>query len=309
MQTVSGTEQIDMTGDYVYKCPLTGSKGKLLIAGEPTEAIQEVNLQQLANATFSPDILHARPGLLKINLTNFAYPLSGLQAHITPLPEITTEQLPPQLSGLELFHYPEFRKLFGNQVLSQREQLQVASVTTLFTDITGSTQMYEKLGDAMAYNIVRDHFDILFRQIEQHGGIVIKTIGDAVMASFTQNDAALRSVFMALQEFKSYNQTQPLESKVYIKVGMHRGTAILVNLNDKLDYFGSTINKAARIQSIASSDEICVSEQVGQDPAFTNTLKALGIREISRHSVNLKGIEGAQTIYKILINQDEVVQL
>jgi len=303
LQTISGTEKFEQTGVYAYKCPLTGSKGTLLIEGDFTEEIQEVNLSQLANATFTPDKIHARPGMLKINLTNLAYPLSGLQAHITPLPEITEEYLPPQLSGLALFHYPEFRQLFGHQVLSQREQLQVASVTTVFTDITGSTQMYEKLGDATAYNIVRDHFDILFKQIEQHRGIVIKTIGDAVMASFTRNDAALRSIFMALQEFTQYNQTQPPESKVYIKVGIHCGTAILVNLNEKLDYFGSTINKAARIQAIASSDEICVSEQVCQDPMFFNTLKELGISQVSRHAVNLKGIDGVQTIYKIAVNK------
>jgi len=74
--------------------------------------------------------------------------------------------LVPKLSGLELIHYPTFRTLFGDQVLSKREQMQMASVTTLFTDITGSTEMYEKLGDIVAYNLVRDHFDILFKHIE-----------------------------------------------------------------------------------------------------------------------------------------------
>lgn len=309
LNTVSGVENLDQSGTYVYKCPITRSKGKLLVNGEPTEQLQEVSIKQLGNATFEPTEIEIRPGRLKINFTNLAYPVSGLIIHEMLLPETPLTHLPPRLSGLALFHYPEFRQLFGNQVLSQREQLQVASVTTVFTDITGSTQMYEKLGDAVAYNIVRDHFDILFRQIEQHGGIIIKTIGDAVMASFTQNEAALRSIFMALQEFKGYNQNQPPESKVYIKVGIHNGTAILVNLNEKLDYFGSTINKAARIQAIASSDEICVSEQVYQDPKFANTLKSLGVREISRHTVNLKGIDGLQTIYKILINQDELVML
>ncbi len=309
LKTASGIETFEHSGRYMYKCPVTGSKGKLIVDGELTQQLQEVNLKQLGNSTFEPTEIRIRPGKLKINLTNLAYPMSGLQMHEMPLPEIPPEHLPPRLSGLALFHYPEFQQLFGNQVLSQREQLQVASVTTVFTDITGSTQMYEKLGDAVAYNIVRDHFDILFRQIEQHGGIIIKTIGDAVMASFTQNEAALRSIFMALQEFKGYNQNQPPESKVYIKVGIHNGTAILVNLNEKLDYFGSTINKAARIQAIASSDEICVSEQVYQDPKFANTLKSLGVREISRHTVNLKGIDGLQTIYKILINQDELVML
>lgn len=204
-----------------------------------------------------------------------------------------------RLSGLEVIHYPEFKILFGEEVLSQREQLQVASVTVLFTDITGSTQMYEKLGDAVAYNIVRDHFDILFSILEAHGGTVVKTIGDAVMASFISNRAALSGIINALDEFKRYNSRKHINEQVYIKIGIHRGPAILVTLNDRLDYFGSTINKAARIQSLANSGEICFSEQVYQDAEFLKQLRELSVEEITRHSVNLKGIEGIQTIYRL----------
>ena len=212
----------------------------------------------------------------------------------------------PHLSGLELIHYPVFRTLFGDQVLSKREQMQIASVTTLFTDITGSTAMYEKLGDVRAYNIVRDHFDILFKEIEKQGGTVLKTIGDAVMASFVRNDLALKAILDVLEQFQQYNKARCLDEHVYIKTGIHRGSAILVNLNERLDYFGSTINKAARIQAMASSGEICFSEQVHQDSAFMQTLKKLGIKEITRHSVNLKGIDGAQTVYKIVTYLDKM---
>jgi class 3 adenylate cyclase len=214
---------------------------------------------------------------------------------------------PPHLSGLELIHHPAFRTLFGDQVLSEREQMQIASVTTLFTDITGSTSMYEKLGDVRAYNIVRDHFDILFEEIEKQGGTVLKTIGDAVMASFIRNDLALNAIIDALEQFKQYNKTRRIDEHVYIKTGIHRGSAILVNLNERLDYFGSTINKAARIQAIASSGEICFSEQVYQDNAFMQTLKKRAIKEITRHSVNLKGIDGAQTVYKVVTYLDKMM--
>jgi len=212
----------------------------------------------------------------------------------------------PSLSGLELIHYPTFRTLFGDQVLSEREQMQIASVTTLFTDITGSTEMYEKLGDVRAYNIVRDHFEILFKQIETQGGTIIKTIGDAVMASFIRNELALRAIIAVLEQFKQYNENRQIDEHVHIKTGIHRGSAILVNLNDKLDYFGSSINKAARIQSVASSGEICFSEPIYQDSAFKQTLKELGIKEMTRHSVNLKGIEGSQTVYKVVTYLDKM---
>ncbi len=279
---------------YRYICPLTKSRGLLTVSGEETDELQVFSIEQLADNKFDITKLQARPGRIKINLTNSIDSPAGLVVFKDYLPQ---QPLPPRLSGLELIHYPEFHSLFGEQVLSSREQMQVAAVTTLFTDITGSTEMYERLGDIVAYNVVRDHFDILFSNIEQQGGTVIKTIGDAVMASFTNNRAALISVVNALEEFEKYNK-QNVDRQVNIKTGIHRGQTILVNLNDRLDYFGSTINKAARIQAVASSGEICFSEQVYQDNNFIQTMKKIGIENVSRHSVNLKGIDGLQTIYK-----------
>jgi class 3 adenylate cyclase len=119
--------------------------------------------------------------------------------------------------------------------------------------------------------------------------------------------AALRSIAAALEEFKLYNRGRPLDEHVNIKIGLHRGPAILVNLNDHLDYFGSTINKAARIQALANSGEICFSEQVYQDPAFMQALKELGVKDVSRHTVNLKGIEERQIVYKAVTSVDNVV--
>lgn len=305
----SGEDTLETPGTYRYVCPVTMSKGLLEIVGESTNDLQEIDLKQLAGNQFDPSHLRLRPGRIKINLTNLGYPISGLRVFGGELPPLSAAHLPPRLSGLELIHYPLFRTLFGNQVLSQREQLRVASVTTVFTDITGSTAMYEKLGDAVAYNLVRDHFEILFAQVEKHGGTVLKTIGDAVMASFISNAAALKSIAAALEEFKHYNRGRPLDEHVNIKIGLHRGPAILVNLNDHLDYFGSTINKAARIQALASSGEICFSEQVYQDSAFMQALKELGVTDVSRHTVNLKGIEERQVVYKAVTSVDNVVFL
>jgi class 3 adenylate cyclase len=282
---------------YRYICPLTKSWGLLTIAGEKTDELQEFSIEQLNNHKFNLTKLQAQPGKIKINLANLSDSQSGLVIFKDDLPQ---QPLPPRLSGLELIHYSEFNYLFGEQILSNREQMQVAAVTTLFTDITGSTEMYEKLGDIVAYNIVRDHFDILFTHIEKQGGTVLKTIGDAIMASFTNNASALIATINALDEFERYNHKQHIDRQVNIKIGIHRGPTILVNLNDRLDYFGSTINKAARIQAVANSGEICFSEQVYQDSNFIQTMKQLGIKNVSQHSVNLKGINGLQTIYKVI---------
>ena len=111
------------------------------------------------------------------------------------LEEIPIALMKPRLSGITLQHFPLFSKLFGAEVLSGRERLVISSVTLLFTDITASTRMYETLGDVRAYNIVRDHFDILLSEIQNKEGIIVKTIGDAVMASFQKNVNSFEAIF------------------------------------------------------------------------------------------------------------------
>ena len=299
-ETMSAQETL--TADvYKLNCPITLSIGTLIVEGEPTDEVQEFAIRQLPNNQFDIETIRARPGPIRLTLTNDAYPLSGMWAAPRDLPIIRPEDLPLRLSGLELIHFPMFRQLFGNQVLSDRERLKITAVTTLFTDITGSTPMYERLGNPIAYNIVRDHFDILFEAIAQHGGTVIKTIGDAVMASFIQNDQALCSILTALARIRQYNQQRNIEEQVCLKIGLHRGAAILVNLNQRLDYFGSTINKAARIQSLSGSNQVSFSEAIYQDKGFQKILTDLHLDRVQPLIANLKGIEGEQCIYQITL--------
>lgn len=297
-ETVRGQHTLE-ANVYRYFCPITQSRGILTVEGEPTDEVQELALVQQSGDHFDKETLTARPGPIALTLTNKGHPLSGLYVIQNELPEIDIAQLAPRLSGLHIIHYPEFRELFGNQVLSYRERLKIAAVTTIFTDITGSTQMYDRLGDAVAYNIVRDHFDILFAAIEAHGGRVVKTIGDAVMASFITNEQAVQSVIKFLEGLNQYNQQHSDNEHVYLKIGIHRGASILVNLNGALDYFGSTINKAARIQGLSQCGEITLSEDIYMDDAAINLFREAGMQDFHCQKVNLKGIEGEQTIYKV----------
>ena len=203
------------------------------------------------------------------------------------------------LTGLDMMHYPTFRAIFRDETLSTREQLKITAVTLLFTDITGSTQMYERLGDSVAYNIVRDHFDILFSEIEAHNGIVIKTIGDAVMASFRSNDDAVRCILNGMGRFEEYNQAKHLDHQVRIKIGLHRGPAILVTLNDRLDYFGSTVNKAARVQGYAKSDELLISKEVYDTPGIKEAIKSYPKMTIRSSKLDLKGLDGQHLVYSL----------
>jgi class 3 adenylate cyclase len=223
--------------------------------------------------------------------------------------ELKVEQLPLRLSGIQLLHYPEYKRLFGDQVISERERVKIRAITIMFTDITGSTRMYETLGNTKAYNIVRDHFEIFFESIEKYGGKVIKTIGDAVMASLISNEQAIMAAVGAVTRFREYNLTRPQSEWIQVRIGLHRGTALLVNLNNSIDYFGSTVNKAARIQNLSKSDEVSFSEDVYNDQSFLTALKAAGVSEIHKRVEDLKGIQGAQVAYTARINMESVIAL
>ena len=150
-----------------------------------------------------------------------------------------------------------FRDLFSSEVLRPGEEISVGSVTLMFTDLRGSTKLYREIGDASAFGRVREHFDVLERAIAAEGGAIIKTMGDSVMASFRKPSSALRAIWNAQQ-----NINEPLR----LKVGIHHGPCIVVNLNDRLDYFGSTVNIAARLPTFSNGDEIIFSESIRHDP-------------------------------------------
>ncbi len=296
-ETVSGEEEV-AAGLYRYFSPITGAHGSLMVAGEPTTTVQAFSVAE-TDGLMLPGEITARPGPIRFTFTNQSAPRSLFWLGSKRDTELALEHLPPRLSGLQLSHHPVFRELFSDQVLSQRERLLISSVTTLFTDITSSTRMYESLGDAVAYNIVRDHFDILFQSIEDCGGRVLKTIGDAVMASFLNNEQAIRAIADFLSQMARYNMQRKIEEQVWLKLGLHRGSAILVTLNDRLDYFGSSVNKAARIQGLARSGELAFSAEVYDDPVFRRILDEIRVSGVTRQEVNLKGLEGNHTIYRV----------
>jgi len=201
------------------------------------------------------------------------------------------------LTGLGLLHRPFFHERFSDEVLSVEESLEIRQVVFLFTDIKGSTQLYEQLGDAKAYNLVRRHFTVLFDAIEALGGIVVKTIGDAVMASFRSGADAVKAA-LAVHEAVGGILIPGTEEAVVVKMGLHAGPAIAVTMNEQFDYFGQTVNKAARIQNLAKNQEIYFSEALFQDPSVRRILAGRKAA-VRRWKTQLKGIAGDQTVYSI----------
>ena len=171
-----------------------------------------------------------------------------------------------------------FRRRLGHQVLATDLRVGVRSVTLLFTDLSGSTAMYEEIGDARAFAVVRDHFAILRAAAAQHGGTVVKTIGDAVMASFFDAPSAMAAAVQMQSRFIAWVQTLDLAHPPSLKVGLHTGAALAVHTDQSgLDYFGGTVNLAARAQGAAEADEIVWTEAVNALPRAVEVLATAGL--------------------------------
>ena len=155
-----------------------------------------------------------------------------------------------------------FRDLFASEALRPGEQISVGTLTVLFTDLRHSTQLYRQIGDATAFGRVMSHFDVVRKSIVEHDGAIVKTIGDAVMAVFrsaADGLLAMLEVQRALAE--PSDGTIPLQ----LKAGLNTGPCIAVTLNDRLDYFGSTVNMAARLEGLSCGADVIISRSVYED--------------------------------------------
>jgi len=201
---------------------------------------------------------------------------------VTLFPEV----FEPFLTGAALLTNQTFRRLFRGETISSSEGIGVRDVTFLFTDLKGSTALYQRIGDMKAFALVQRHFDRLAAVVQAHAGAIVKTIGDAVMAVFQQPANAVRAAIAVLQQIERFNEEHGGRN-IVLKVGLHRGPSIAVTLNETLDYFGHTVNVAARVQGLADADEVFVSDEVYRSDGVAALLPAVESRD-----AHLRGIEG-----------------
>jgi class 3 adenylate cyclase len=180
-----------------------------------------------------------------------------------------------------------FRDLFASEALRPGEQISVGTLSVLFTDLRHSTQLYREIGDATAFGLVMNHFDVLKKAIAEEDGALVKTIGDAVMAVFRHPPAALRAMLRAQQFLAAPpDGAAPLT----LKAGIHTGPCIAVTLNDRLDYFGSTVNMAARLEGLSTGNDVIISRALYDDPEVRALVNS-GEVEATSFEVELKGFE------------------
>jgi class 3 adenylate cyclase len=207
----------------------------------------------------------------------------------------TTMTFDKFLSGRRLLTSHSFRQLFGTETIRSADGIGVRDISILFTDLKGSTAMYDRIGDLKAFALVNQHFDRLGRAITRHRGAVVKTIGDAVMASFESPTDAVLAARDMLREIEAFNH-EVGEREIALKVGVHRGASIAVTLNDRLDFFGQTVNIAARVQGLADADEIYITQDVYDAPGVKELLHGL---HITPHEASLRGVQRMVGVYRV----------
>lgn len=213
-----------------------------------------------------------------------------------------------RLPALHLVNRPSFREQLGAQVLPPNRSLGIQNLAVFFSDLKSSTELYQTLGDAAAYQLVRDHFREILHAVEEHDGGAVKTMGDGVMGTFHDPLAALLGVTKSIQRVRALNENLdlPPEEGLRLKVGLHLGSCIVVTLDGKLDYFGSTVNIAARLGEKAGGNEVWLSEVLLEQPGVREVAAKYPLEE--QGEMILRGVEKKIRVYRLRTDTGEGFQ-
>src|SRR5262249_37718038 len=169
------------------------------------------------------------------------------------------------LTGERVISMPAFRRLCPEQLLRPGDEVEIGRIAIVFTDLQGSTKLYDKLGDAAAYRVGRDHFAFVWGRVPRHAGFIVKGGGDAVVAAFHDPADAVRAVLAMQDEVAGFNRGRE-DAGIVLKLGLHIGACIAVTAGEVLDYFGSTVNTASRLEHQCGGGEVIISHAVVNAP-------------------------------------------
>ena len=277
--------------------PVTHAAHFLDVKGEPTRERQALTL--VFNTVKAPTgKMELRPGPLRISLENRA------DVRVLPAVWVAGDKLHellgrrrPFLTAKGLLTNQTFRDVYRANTLDVDQRLKITSLTFLFTDLKGSTELYERVGDLAAFDLVRAHFLVLNEIIAAEAGAVVKTIGDAVMATFPTPERAVAAALRMRDAMRRLNERRGGED-LLLKIGIHEGPCLAVTLNDRQDYFGQTVNIASRVQNLAVSRSIFATEAVVGNPESSKILASAGLKALPQRAA-LDGISARVPVYEI----------
>src|SRR5450432_1903233 len=238
--------------------PVTHAAQFIDVQGEPTEECRELSL--IYNKVQAPvGTMTLRPGPLRLSLDN--------QTDVRVLPSVF-------IAADALHHLIGKRKPF----LTAKRML--------------TNQTFRDVYKADNLNI-----DQRLKITSSEKGAVVKTIGDAVMATFIRPEHALAAGLRMRAAMETLNVARGT-SDLVVKIGIHEGPCLAVMLNERQDYFGQTVNIAARVQGLSTSHAIHITGPVIDAPAVTEILDKEAIRPIQKQAA-LRGIADKIVVYEI----------
>jgi len=277
--------------------PVTHAAQFIDVKGEPSRERQ--NLPFILSELHTENrTIELRPGPLRLLIENHT------KRRTLPAVWIANDTLHhlmahrrPFLTAKRLLTNQAFRDLYRTETLDIDQRLKITSLTFLFTDLKGSTELYERVGDLVAYDLVREHFRVLNEIVASEAGAVVKTIGDAVMATFPTPDHAISAALRMREAMNVLNEQRGHED-LLLKIGIHEGPCLAVVLNERQDYFGQTVNIASRVQSLADSRSIYATGAVVENLEALGIIETQGLHPTLQRTV-LRGINNEFSVYEI----------
>ncbi len=182
------------------------------------------------------------------------------------------------------------RTVFRSRWLGR--QGRAPSGTVLFTDVEGSTALTQRLGDARARELLREHERMVREALKAHGGSEVKTMGDGFMTSFSSATQAQEGAIAMQRAFAQHNEST--QEPIRVRIGLNAGEPIAEEAEPgREDLYGTAVNLAARIAAQAAGGEVLASDVVRQLVAGKPFLFA------NRGETALRGFEDSVRLYEL----------
>src|SRR5208282_1041133 len=286
------------TGFAIVFDPVTHSSLFLNVSGEETKERRSLSMVY-ADAHAHSGTLTVQPGPARISFENKTArrTLPGIWLHSEEMDKLTSPRR-PFLTATRLLSNQTFRDLYRSGTFDPEQRFKITSLTILFTDLRGSTALYDRVGDLAAFDLVRSHFGELIAAVAAEGGAVVKTIGDAVMATFSAPDRALRAAMRMREAMRKINEQRGSED-LALNIGLHEGPCLAVMLDERQDYFGQTVNIAARVQDLAEPSAILATKPIVESAEVARLVGEAGYRTTTSRHLSLRGVSEAFEIYEV----------
>jgi class 3 adenylate cyclase len=277
--------------------PVTHCAQFIEVTGEATRERQHLAIL-IDRSAAKPSVVRLSPGPVRLNIENRenSRALPGVWMAGPELDRLLSRRK-PFVTAKRLLSNQTFRDIYHADTLDVEQRLRITSLTFLFTDLKGSTELYEQVGDLIAFDLVRAHFRLLTDIVGAEAGAIVKTIGDAVMATFPTPNRAVAASLRMREAMRRLNEERKRDD-LLLKIGIHEGPCLAVMLNERQDYFGQTVNIASRVQNLASSQAIYATGSVIGHEATAELLDKSGVAPVAQRQT-LRGIGDSLAIFEI----------